>query len=128
MWRRNLALFAGILGAFLALAWVLDAHPALVRDATWRHWAGAALLFTLAGGGAFVCFGGDFWTRTGLASLAPAVALPLCEAVFGAGAAFPGYSLALGALAAILFFLGSLLAAGPAFLYGRRRARRRSAA
>ncbi len=121
LWRRNLAVFAGIVGAFLALGGAIDAHAVLVRDLPWQR---AALLLLLAGGGAFVAFGGDFWTRIGLASLAPAVALPLCEVAFGAGAAFPGFSLALGALAAVLFFLGSLLAAGPALLWRRRREQR----
>lgn len=113
MWRRNLAVFIGISGAFLALGGGLDAQPALARDLPWT--AGAWLLL-LAGGGAFLSFGGDFWTRTGLASLAPAVALPLCELAYGSAAAFPGFSLALGALMAAIFFLGCLLVGGPARL------------
>lgn len=50
MWRRNLAVLAGIIGAFLVLASVLDARPDLVRDAAWQRWALSALL---AGGGGF---------------------------------------------------------------------------
>ncbi len=117
MWRRNLTVFVAIICAVLALAWV--------REPSWLQWTViTALLLYLAGGGAFFSFDGDFWTRAGLTSLAPAVALLLGEVAFGSELAFPGYSLALAAAAAAVCFLGSIFVAGPAFLWRRRRDRR----
>jgi peptidoglycan/LPS O-acetylase OafA/YrhL len=126
MWRRNLAVFVAIVGAIAVLGWVLSAHPYLVRDPQWLRWTAIATLLVLfiGGGAAFFSFDGDFWTRTGLTCLAPAVALLLSETVFGSDLAFPGFSLALAAAAAVICFLGSILIGGPAFLWKRNRERR----
>lgn len=122
MWRRNLTVFVAIISAMLVLGWVFDAHPFLVRDVPWLRWTAiSALLLYFAGGGAFFSFDGDFWTRAALASLAPAVALLLGETIFGSDHAFPGFSLALAAAAAVICFLASIFIGGPAFLWMQNR-------
>lgn len=125
MWQRNLTVFVAIVSAILVLGWVLDVRPFLIRDPPWFRWIViATLLLFFVGGGAFFSFGGDFWTRAALTSLAPAVALLLTEVLFGSDLAFPGYSLALAASAAVVCFLASIFIAGPAFLWKQNRERR----
>ena len=79
MWKRNTLVLGATVIAIFALSSLaqsldpfrhIDVQPELSL-------AIVAIVFALIDAGAFLMFGGGFWTRTILATLAPAIACPI---------------------------------------------------
>ena len=84
MWKRNLIVLTVTVLAILVLSVLGSTVNPLRRPNLSTEFSIAiiAVVFAFIAFGAFFGFGGGFWTRTILATLAPAVALPLGELIF----------------------------------------------
>jgi len=123
MWKRNFIVLIATVLAILVLS-VLGSTVDPFRRmnvSSELSIAIVAVVLLFIGIGAFFGFDGGFWTRTILATLAPAVALPLGELIFVISGSpndgYRGLSIVAGTLSAGVSFLGCVFIGGPIFLW-----------
>src|SRR5262245_39990455 len=126
MWKHNLIALVATVVVILVLLYlgnVLDPFRRLDMSSELSI-AIVAAVFVVIGIGAFLGFGGGFWTRTLLATVAPAVALVVAELVSVISGApddgYRGLTIVVAPLVATISFLGCVFVGGPIFLWRER--------
>ena len=126
MWKHNLLVLIATVIGILALGLLSSAlDPFRRMDVTSEvSITIVATVFAFVGVGAFLGFKGGFWTRTVLATVAPAVALVLAELVSVISGApddgYRGLTIVVAPLVAGVSFLGCVFVGGPIFLWRQR--------
>jgi hypothetical protein len=126
MWKHNLIALVATVVAILVLTYLGNALDPFRRMdmSSELSIAIVAVVFVVIGVGAFLGFSGGFWTRTVLATMAPAVALLLVELVSVISGAldggYRGLTIVVAPLVAAVSFLGCVFVGGPIFLWRER--------
>lgn len=120
MWKRNVL----VLGATVVVIYVLEFLAKSFDLFSYIHVSrelSIAVLFAFISVGAFLAFGGGFWTRTILATLTPAIAFSLWDLISVISGSpddgYRGLGTVVGILLAGVSFLGCVFVGGPIFLW-----------
>jgi hypothetical protein len=118
MWRHNVIAFVVAVAVIFALGLLANAADPFRRIDVSPELSIAIVVatFVFLGVGAFLGFNGGFWTRTILATLAPAIAC-LMWSLMSPDDGYRWVSTLLGALLAAASFLGCVFIGGPIFLW-----------
>lgn len=126
MWKHNLIVLVATVVAILVLIYLghaLDPFRRLNMSSELSI-AIVAAVFVVIGVGALLRFSGGFWTRTVLATVAPAIALLLAELVSVISGVpddgYRGLNIVVAPLVATISFLGCVFVGGPILLWRER--------
>jgi hypothetical protein len=120
MWKRNVFVLGATVMAIFAFGYLAKSLD-LFRYINVSYELSITIVFVFIGVGAFWAFSGGFWTRTVLATSAPAVAFSLGEIISVISGSpddgYRGLGIVIGAILARVSFLGCVFVGGPIFLW-----------